>query len=84
MKLPLTLLSVLMAGGLIAQTTAPAPSAPKNHAAAANRSGWMVRRLTNRLNLTRLNLTGDQQAKVQAIFADSRQQLREEHSATRG
>ena len=72
-----------MAGGLMAQTTAPAPSAPKNHATAANRSGWMVRRLTQRLNLT-----ADQQAKVKAIFADSRQQakalapqLREERSA---
>ncbi len=60
-----------MAGGLMAQTTAPAPSTPKNHAAAVNRQGWMVRRLTNRLNLT-----ADQQAQVKAIFADSRQQAK--------
>jgi Spy/CpxP family protein refolding chaperone len=87
MKLSTTLLSVLMAGGLMAQTPAPAPSSAQDHlarrAAAVNRSGWMLQRLTKRLDLT-----ADQQARAKAIFADSRQQskalaprLREERSA---
>lgn len=87
MKLRTALLSVLMAGGLMAQKPSPADSPaqdhPARHAAAVNRSDWMVQRLT-----TRLGLTANQQARAKAIFADSRQQAkalapqwREERSA---
>jgi len=71
MKLPIAVLSITMAGALMAQTSAPAPSPSNDHHSAARRSGGMLQRLTRRLNLT-----ADQQTRVKAIFADSRQQAK--------
>lgn len=70
MKIPIALLSIAMAGALMAQTTPSAPTPSTNHATVRSRSDWMVQRLTKRLNLT-----ADQQTRVKAIFADSRQQV---------
>jgi Spy/CpxP family protein refolding chaperone len=79
-----------MAGALMAQKTVPAPSASNDHTAAdhtaaVSRSDRRVQRLAKRLDLT-----ADQQTRVKAIFADSKQQvkalaprLREERAALR-
>jgi Spy/CpxP family protein refolding chaperone len=85
MKIPLTFLTILLAGALYAQQPAPSggnpPTTTRQHSA-ARRSDYTAR-------LTReLNLTPDQQMKVKAIFADARQRrealapkMREEHAA---
>src|ERR1700689_979228 len=90
MKAPIVLFSIAMAGGLMAQKPVPVPSRSNNktapaHPAAVSRSDRRVQRLAKRLDLT-----ADQQTRVKAIFADSKQQvkalaprLREERAALR-
>ena len=86
MKIPLTFLTILLAGALYAQQPAPSggnPPTTTRQQSPAGRSGYAARHLTRALNLT-----PDQQTKVKAIFADARQRrealapkMREEHAA---
>ncbi len=90
-KIAILSASLLMAGALVAQK-APAspPSAPPSSNAVQShpRQAWqgrMIRRLTERLNLT-----ADQQMRVKAIVKEAREQnqpmtaqLRDEHMALR-
>lgn len=78
MKLPIALLSFALAGTMMAQATTSPPPQENNHPSAqttpnrpAARNHMLVQRLTKKLNLT-----ADQQAKVKAIFADSRTQTK--------
>ncbi|HEY1758513.1 MAG TPA: Spy/CpxP family protein refolding chaperone [Bryobacteraceae bacterium] len=70
MKLPMIALTILTAGVMSAQTTAP-QQATTPHRAGAARQGQMLQRLT-----ARLNLTPDQQAKAKVILKDSREQTK--------
>jgi Spy/CpxP family protein refolding chaperone len=70
MKIPLTFLTILMAGTLGAQQSTPSGENPSTTTGerAPRRSHNATRHLSRELNLT-----PDQQTKVKAIFADARQ-----------
>jgi Spy/CpxP family protein refolding chaperone len=86
MKIPLTFLTIILAGALYAQQPAPSganPPTTTRQQLTARRSSYRTQHLTQALNLT-----PDQQTKVKAIFADERQRrealapkMREERAA---
>jgi Spy/CpxP family protein refolding chaperone len=83
MKSPIAFVTILTAGALMAQTSAPAQEGSANHQGRALQG--MLQRMTKDLNLT-----ADQQNQVKNILQSSREQtkalqpkLREERSALR-
>jgi Spy/CpxP family protein refolding chaperone len=78
MKLPITILSLALAGTLMAQKTPSPQAVPEQssghsaqHSTAVDRTDRMVQRLTRRLNLT-----PDQQTRVRDILMDSKSQAK--------